>query len=243
MNLILLFKDDYISHQGDFSSGTVRLTGRRLSHINDVQQASVGHTLRVGLLNGLIGTGKVTAIASDELTMEVTLTTQPPSPLPLTLLLALPRPKMLKRTLQTCAAMGVKQLYLINSYRVDKSYWSSPVLTPESIRENLILGLEQCNDTIMPSVHLRKRFKPFVEDELPQIAENTRALVAHPYQASKCPPATESPTTLAVGPEGGFIPYEVEKLNNAGLESIHLGSRILRVETAVPVLLARLFPV
>ncbi|MFC6669535.1 16S rRNA (uracil(1498)-N(3))-methyltransferase [Marinobacterium aestuariivivens] len=94
----------------------------------------------------------------------------------------------------------------------------------------------------MPEVQQRKRFKPFVEDELPAIAAGTRALVAHPYDAAPCPDSASEPATLAIGPEGGFIAYEVGKLREAGLMPIHIGQRILRVETAVPVLLARLFP-
>ncbi|MDB2481016.1 16S rRNA (uracil(1498)-N(3))-methyltransferase, partial [Porticoccaceae bacterium] len=41
---------------------------------------------------------------------------------------------------------------------------------------------------------------------------------------------------------GGFIPYEIDKLNQVGFESVHLGQRILRVENAVPALVSRLFP-
>ena len=72
----------------------------------------------------------------------------------LALLLALPRPKMLKRVLQSVTSLGVKQLYLLNSYRVEKSYWGSPLLQADKLQEQLLLGLEQACDTILPQVHL-----------------------------------------------------------------------------------------
>ncbi|UTW02394.1 16S rRNA (uracil(1498)-N(3))-methyltransferase [Amphritea atlantica] len=237
MNLILLFESDFTA------TDTVIINDRRFHHIRQFHQPAQGQRLKVGLLNGKTGSGIVISLTEQSITLEVLLENQPPAALPLTLLLALPRPKMLKRTLQTITSMGVKQIYLINSYKVDKSYWSTPVLQQDNLREQLLLGLEQSGDTVLPEVHLRKRFKPFVEDELPQIARQTRALVAHPYHASPCPGASTGETTLAIGPEGGFIPYEVEKFQATGFEAIHIGQRILRVENAVPVLLARLFPV
>lgn len=237
MNLIVLFESDFTA------TDTVIISDRRFHHIRQFHQPVQGQQLKVGLLNGKTGSGTVISLSEQSITLEVLLENQPPAALPLTLLLALPRPKMLKRTLQTITSMGVKQIYLINSYKVDKSYWSTPLLQQDSLREQLLLGLEQSGDTILPEVHLRKRFKPFVEDELPEIACQTRALVAHPYHASPCPAASTESTTLAIGPEGGFIPYEVEKLQATGFEAIHIGQRILRVENAVPVLLARLFPV
>ncbi|UTW14072.1 16S rRNA (uracil(1498)-N(3))-methyltransferase [Marinobacterium rhizophilum] len=236
MNLILLFEDDFVA------PARARLNDRRYRHIRAVQQPREGDTLKVGLLNGATGHARVLRVDDLCIELETCLDQPPPAALPLTLVMALPRPKMLKRTLETIAAMGVKKLCLIHSYRVDKSYWSSPLLAEDAIREHLLLGLEQAGDTLLPEVSLHKRFKPFAEDELPSIATNTRALVAHPYEAAGCPVATLEPTTLAIGPEGGFIRYEVEKLQQAGLTPIHVGSRILRVETAVPVLLARLFP-
>ena len=83
--------------------------------------------------------------------------------------------------------------------------------------------------------------KPFVEDELPALSVGSTRLVAHPLTERACPREVFSPVTLAVGPEGGFIPYEIEKLQEAGFLPCALGERILRVETAVTTLLARLF--
>ncbi len=235
MNLILLFNDDFIDDH------TVRLCERRRAHVTDVHRAVCGDVLTVGLLNGKMGEGTVTEINERVLELEVILDQTAPAPLPLTLILALPRPKMLKRTLQTITAMGVKKLILLNSYRVEKSYWQTPILNSEALTEQLILGLEQAKDTQLPEVILQKRFKPFVEDELPDLLTGSRALVAHPNTSEACPRALTCHTTLAIGPEGGFIPYEIEKLELAGFEAVHLGPRILRVENAVPALLARLF--
>lgn len=236
MNLILLSSDDFISPQ------RVVLRDRRKAHVETIHRAQTGDNLRVGQLNGLMGTGEVVRLDDQELELNVSFHETPPAPLTLTLILALPRPKMLKRILQTVSSMGVKNIHLINSYRVDKSFWGSPLLQIEKLQEQLSLGLEQARDTMMPTIHLHQRFKPFVEDELPRIAEGTQAFVAHPGVTHACPTAIDQEITLAIGPEGGFIPYEIDKLAECGFLPITLGERILRVETAVPVLLSRLTP-
>lgn len=235
MNLLLLEDADFVA------ADRARLEGRRLKHLHEVHRAEAGDSLRVGHLGGLMGQGRLLHLAADCAELEVSFDQPPPTKLPITLLLALPRPKMLRRVLQTVAAMGVPRLVLLNSYRVEKSFWQTPFLEPAAIREQLILGLEQARDTVLPEVIIEKRFKPFVEDRLPQLAANTLGLVGHPGDHPPCPRAVERPITLAIGPEGGWIPYEVEKLHEAGLTPVQLGERILRVETAVTALLARLF--
>ncbi|MCL7943295.1 16S rRNA (uracil(1498)-N(3))-methyltransferase [Marinobacter sp. ATCH36] len=235
MNLALLFEDDFVS------ADRAVLTGRRLAHLNSVLKVSEGDLVPVGLVNGDIGTGLVVGLSDTEVVLQVELSEPPPSPLPLTLVLAMPRPKMFRRVLQTCASLGVKDIWLINAYKVEKSFWQTPWLSEENLRENKVLGLEQARDTLMPRVHIRKLFKPFVEDELPALLHNTRALVAHPGTDTPCPTHINEPATLCIGPEGGFTAYEVDKLVEAGCEAVHLGRRILRVETAVPVLVSRLF--
>jgi 16S rRNA (uracil1498-N3)-methyltransferase len=237
MNLILLFESDF-SGSG---RSIVALTGRRKEHALSVFRTVAGDSLRVGLLNGRLGTGKVRRMTEQLLEMDVSLDAEPPEPVPLTLVLALPRPKALKRCIEAVTALGVKKIFIIQSYRVEKSYWSSPVLSAAKLREHMILGLEQACDTVLPSIEIRKRFKPFVEDEVPAVIKGTRPLVAHPGAEKTCPCHSDKPVTLAVGPEGGFIPYEIGLLQKQGFEPVSLGKRILRVEHAVPALIGRLF--
>ncbi len=96
---------------------------------------------------------------------------------------------------------------------------------------------------MLPEVSLHKRFKPFVEEQLPEIVFGSQALVAHPAAGTRVPGGVDEKITLVIGPEGGFIPYEIEKLAAAGCTPVSLGPRILRVETAIPVLLSRLFSI
>ncbi len=235
MNLLLLHPDDLRP------DGKAVIADRRLQHMLKVQRVTTGQQLRAGLLNGMMGQATVEHLDSTQALLDLQLDQPAPPKLPLTLILALPRPKMLKRTLQTIASMGVARLVLVNSFRVEKSFWQTPWLEPANIREQLLLGLEQACDTVLPEVILEKRFKPFVEDRLPGLSADSLKLVAHPGGFPECPRALSEPTTLAIGPEGGWIPYEVEMLRTAGFQPVQLGPRILRVETAVPALIARLF--
>lgn len=235
MNLILLFKNDFIE-----DTNSVQIKGRRLKHIIDVHRAQLGDRLTVGLENEKIGIGTITKLNKDLLEMEVSLTIEPPVPSPINLVLALPRPKVISRVLLSASSLGIKKIWLINANRVEKSYWQSPRLDEDNIKKQLILGLEQSKDTIMPTVEKKKLFKPFVEDELPDLIKGTSPVVAHPVTKNKCPGKINGPVTLAIGPEGGFIPYETEKLIECGFYPFHIGERILRVETVIPALTALL---
>lgn len=234
MNLILLFHDDLLTHE------RARITGRRLRHVLEVHRARVGDELAVGLLGGRIGTGRVTRLDERALEMDISLDRDPPAGLPITVILALPRPKVLRRVLFSMTVMGIKRVILVNAARVEKSYWQSPFLQEDSIHRHLVLGLEQARDTMPPGVLFRPLFKPFVEDELSDIARGTLALAAHPSGLESCPRGVAGPVTLAIGPEGGFVPFEIEKFRFLGFSIVHAGVRVLNVETAVSALIARL---
>ena len=223
------------------ADNTLVICDRRLQHLRQVLGSTVGDELRVGELGGLMGTGEILAIDDQRALIAITLDQAPPAKLPLSLVIALPRPKMLRRILRTVAELGVGQLHLINSYRVEKSYWQTPALAEATVRDYLIQGLEQARDTVLPVVHCHRRFKPFVEDTLPGMVGDRIALLSHPGPYPPCPGDLVEDTLLVIGPEGGFIPYEVEKLQAAGCQTVTLGPRILRVETALTSVLGRLF--
>jgi 16S rRNA (uracil1498-N3)-methyltransferase len=236
VNLILLLPEDL-----DDTGKRAQLRGRRLAHVANIQRAQVGDVLAVGLLNGWLGRGRVSRL-SDTLDLELEITDAPAPPLRATLILALPRPLILKRALHAATTLGVKKIILLAARRVERSFWQSKALRPEAVREQLILGLEQARDTVLPEVTLAPHFRPFVEGELPGLLRGRLGLVAHPGAPAPCPrgPLAE-PLTLAIGPEGGFNDFEIEKLAAAGLAPVQIGERILRVDAAVSALLGRLF--
>ena len=213
---------------------------RRVAHIQQHLKLQVGDCIKVGQENGLKGSAVVECIGDQQLILsQLMLDQTPPAKLPLILVVALPRPKVLRRLVMDAVTLGVEQLVLIHSYRVEKSYWQTPFL--RQIDSYVELGLEQAGDTMLPQVQCFTRFRPFVEDILPSLIQERRAWVAHPYAAQAMPIALNQPSVLVVGPEGGFIPFEIDLLQQHGCQAASLGSRILRTETAIPYLLGRLF--
>ena len=235
MNLILLFKTDFIS------SNTVSLSGQRFEHLRKILRVEQGTCVKVGLLDGMLGSGEVVELNDDNIKLRVELTDEPPAALPLTLICALQRPQTMKKVLQAVIAYGVKKIYFIHSRKVEKSYWSSPLLEEEALRKHIILGLEQSCDTLMPEIHFRRKFKPFIEDELEDIVGNSIGMTAHPIASKACPAQVGKAVTLCIGPEGGFTDYEIEMLAAHACPAVHLGTRPLRTEFAICALLGRLF--
>ena len=240
MNLILLSDKDFLK------TNRVKLTGRRFEHVRDILKSKIGDVLSVGKINGLIGQGKIVNIDKDFLEINVgngrdhSLHQKPPAPLDLIVIMALPRPPMLRRTLQALSSLGVKKIIILNFAKVEKSLWQSSALRPEAIKEDLILGLEQAKDTVLPEVILKRQFKPFVEDELAAIIKNKKAFVAHPG-IKKALPRVGKNAVLIIGPEGGLNDFEVNLFKSKGVQIVNLGQRILRFENAITYAIGKMF--
>jgi len=235
MNIVLLKPDQIVNNdvwQID--------NPRQLQHLRQHLELNVGDSLKVGIRQELRYLTEVLEISEQHIIVRPIQADTVPEKLPVHLILALPRPKVLRRIIMDAVTMGVERISLIHSYRVDKSYWQTPFL--QQLDDYVTLGLEQAGDTIAPEIQLYKRFKPFVEDVLPTWINAERpAYVAHPYAEQHMPYAIQHGCSLIIGPEGGFIPYEIELLKKNGCQAMSVGNRILRTETAVSNILGRLF--
>lgn len=234
MNMILLESD-----QAQGKTWSI-IHPRQLKHLHEHLKVQIGDQLKVGVRGGLRYLVEIINMQAEQVQVRPLSEEMVPAKLPVHLVLALPRPKVLRRLIMDSVTLGVQQLSLIHSYRVEKSYWQTPFL--QQLDQYVTLGLEQTGDTRPPHIECYRRFKPFVEDHLSSwITENQPAYVAHPYVANPMPIAIDHPCILLVGPEGGFIPYEIDLLEKNGCQAKSIGKRILRTETAVPNILGRLF--
>ena len=235
MNLILFEKDEINP------DGRVSLTGTRARHVREVLKAAEGGRIRIGVVDGPTGTATVTE-EGDPLRLECDLT-DPVPPIPgVDLLLAMPRPKVMNRLWPVLASLGVGRILISNAWKTERNYFDTHVLGPEHIRAGLIEGLQQARDTRLPQVSVHRQFRKLIEDELDAFGPYAAKLAAHPG-AGAFPAETlaalprEGRVLLAVGPEGGWTPFELELLEAHGFEAVSWGPRALRTDTACAVLL------
>jgi RsmE family RNA methyltransferase len=235
MNLILIDSGE------TNDSGDVSLSGARAAHLVNVLKVAPGDRVRLGVVDGPCGIGAVQSIGDGTVQLRCAFEAIVPSRPRVDLLLALPRPKVMRRLWAQVAALGVGQIILTNAERVERNYFDTHILTAECYRPLLIEGLQQARDTRLPRVSVHRQFKVLVEDELDGLFASGLCLVAHPGATKPVSAALrdlEERTLLAVGPEGGWNDFETDLLERHGFQRIGMGPRTLRTDTACIALLA-----
>ena len=234
MNLILL-------KPGEISGGHARLTGRRFIHVRDVLKSAPGDILRTGVLGGARYAAHVVRITPDSCEIAIGAESDALPVCGVDVLLALPRPKCLKRILPQIAALGVGRLYIAGAEKVEKNYWGSRYLLPDEYQPLLEEGLEQSGGTLPPEIIVSRRLKPLLEDEIAARYADARKIIAHVAaenaDAETLPDARR--TIIAIGPEGGWTEYELAMFGRLDFTRFAIGLRILRTDTAVVATVAR----
>ncbi len=236
MNLILL-------EPGEVgASGEATLSGARAAHLLNVLKAAPGDRVRIGLLEGPCGVGAVQSVGDGTVALRCAFEAGVPARPRVDLLLALPRPKVMRRIWAQVAALGVGQILLTNAERVERNYFDTHWLAPETYRPLLIEGLQQARDTRLPSVSIHRQFKVLIEDDLDGLFGGGLRLMADPAAARPAGAAVregiEGRILLAVGPEGGWNDFERSLLAARRFQPVGMGPRTLRTDTACIALLA-----
>ncbi len=236
MNLLLLWPDEIAA------DGSIRLRDYRAQHLLNVLRAEVGQTLVAGCANTSIGTATVLERSDTSVLVQYDARHQVEETQPRCLLLAIPRPKVLSRCLEHAAALGYTKIGLFRCYRVEKAHLGSHKLAEEDMRRHVLHGIEQARRVTVPEVRVFGRFNPFVQDVLPTWVPDAHRFVAHPTATKALSEQSLNGAgfSLAVGPEGGFIPYEVQQFEALGFTAISAGEAPLRVESALSYLTAQL---
>lgn len=243
MNLILIEPAEVDA------AGVVTLAGPRAAHLTAVLRVTPGQPVRIGIVDGPAGSGIVTDVHPGAVRLTCSFTGAVPPRPPVDLLLAVPRPKVLRRLWAQLAALGVGRVLLTNAAKVERHYFDTHILDEATYRPLLIEGLQQARDTRLPVVSIHRQFRPLVEDHLHACSDAATRVVADPsaLQPLRAVIATATPRTdaatsegrvlLAIGPEGGWNAFELELLAAHGFVAAAMGGRTLRSDTAAIALL------
>lgn len=231
-----------VSGNVDQKQGEIKLTERQHRHVLKVLRPHLGDQLRVGQINTGIALAEVYEVSSEQVKIKLVENWTPIiSAYQPRLILALPRPKSFRRMLRQAVVLGYKDIHFCHSYRVEKSYWQSPLLKTPSVQEDIVWGLEQAGDVCWPQVYFHRKFKPFFEDEAAQWAASSKvAVCAHPGAPTSALKCANDIEAIAIGPEGGWIEYELELMKRLGFQLQSFTARTLSCEAALPFITGRL---
>jgi 16S rRNA (uracil1498-N3)-methyltransferase len=205
---------------------------RRAKHLLDVLRRRSGDSFDAGIVNGPRGKGTITGITDTALALEFSWGAIPPANDALTLIIGLPRPQTARSILRDVASLGVAALHFVVTEKGEPNYAQSTLWHSGEWRRHLLSGAEQAFCTHLPELTFGHRLIDTISS--PAISKTDRVALDNyeaPLSLSQLSPV-ESAVTLAVGPERGWSAAERDNLRQHGFALAHLGTRVLRTETA-----------
>ena len=249
MNLLLLYSAELVGN-------VARLEGARAHWVYETFRLSVGDTIVCGELNKRIGTVVIREASRTLVIGDVSFEREAPERIVGELIVGLSRPQTIKKVLHFAASIGIKRLRLVRCERSEKSYLDSHLLRAADLNTELDLGLCQAVDTMRPEVIIHHTLDGCLRDfqagefrdapvkwvgALSTTNESTAVTSLLPNELPVY--AAQPPFAVAIGPEQGFSPQEIARLQeSAHFTCVRLGARQLRVEFALAALVGRCIP-
>jgi 16S rRNA (uracil1498-N3)-methyltransferase len=205
----------------------------RARHILAVLRRAPGEAFDAGLIGGARGKGTVLAVDKDALQLTFTWeAAPPPKPNPLILLIGLPRPQTARDILREGASLGVAAMHFVRSEKGEASYADSRLWRSNEWQECVLAGTAQAFCTHVPEVtHGRT-----LAEAIATLPAGCSRIALDNYEATAplndAIPRADQPVALAFGAERGWSAEERTLLRVHHFVLAHLGSRVLRTETA-----------
>ncbi len=212
--------------------GAVVITGRRCDHINKILRLKVGDSFKIGVLDGRSGIAEITEISGASVKACCSFNAEPSDLVRIDVILAMPRPKVMKRLWAPLAMLGIGRIFIINADKVEKYYFDTHVLDVDFYESRLVDGLEQSCRTVMPKVSIGRTVTPDSAAFFTQFAEY-RKVLAMPASVKQLDAVRSyEKLVIAIGPEGGWTDRELNQFAGHGFETISLGPTPLKVDVA-----------
>ncbi|MBL7662232.1 RsmE family RNA methyltransferase [bacterium] len=239
MNLLIIEKSDLLDIR------TALVADDRARHLIEIKKVKLGTEIAVGLIDSWLGKARVVELQAKQVKLEIIEQAEVEREFDLTLLLALPRPQLLKKVLQIAGMWGVKEIIFSGSEKVEKSYFQSIVLEPQTLKKHLVDGMSQGVNIFLPQVRVEKHLKQALEliqntkDKF--LAEKTAEQKLINFYVHNREKSNYDKILVALGPEGGFMPSEIDAFVQSGFLMFNISPYVLRVDVALSAALAQLY--
>jgi 16S rRNA (uracil1498-N3)-methyltransferase len=229
-----------------WDSGIISLRGERARSVLKANQFQLDQHVAIAKFGGEKGSARI--IRCDPQFIELRIEHLEPSLelRPIDLIVGLARPQTTKKVIQAAVMSGVRSLHLVHTFLGEKSYLSSHVLREDALQGEIVKALEQTGEGLYPQITVYSSFRslPWDTFEVATSSQPLLAIAALPggapaHSALKTENVRPKGMVIAVGPEAGWAPREVELLLSKGFVGVGLGPRIVRVELALSYLLGQ----
>lgn len=203
----------------------------RAQHLLEMLRCAPGGAFDAGIINGPRGKATLVTLTAESLVLSFSPHSAVLPAEPITVIVGLPRPQTARDILRDASTLGVAALHFVRTDKSEPGYAQSKLWSSGEWRRHLIAGAEQAFDTRLPSVSSGRTLAEAI-GAVPAEARLALDNYEAPTSLAQSHLTPEIPVVVAIGAERGWSARERDLLREQGFQFHHLGSRILRTETA-----------
>ena len=207
------------------------LTGAHAAHLSRTLRAEIGQEFEV-VCGDVVRHAIVTGANDNRVEFELGDEIASSQPKPITLFLAVFKFDRMEWAIEKCTELNVTSIVPLIVQRTEKHLAHAALKRVERWRRIALQASEQARRTAPPQIGV-----PVKLADILQVPHELRIVLAETEREAQFSDALSGrlavqSLALAIGPEGGWTPAELQRLEHSGWVAASLGSTILRVETA-----------